>query len=349
MSWANFNEFKSLTGWGVWGIILLIAAIFVWVIGYTLQKYSRKKLGQLNLIDKLISQRSDFLRILRPVLILAAFILLLIAYAKPQTSGKTHQVSEIGLDIIVALDFSKSMNVQDMHGSRLEHAKRELSRLIDDLGGDRIGLIAFAGTPMTYPLTTDYESAKMFWENLHPEDMPLGGTAIGRALNSAKQLLVEVRDPKKERAQIVILLSDGEDLASAPLKIAKKMSDLGIRIYTVGIGSEDGALVPMLTENGNTTGYVKHGDNYITSKLDQKLLIDIAKTTSGKYFRATKKDFGTQKILKSIKKLKKSEGEKRKIKEYNEEFKWFLVPAFFLLLLEFGLLGDKKLFRTQEN
>jgi Ca-activated chloride channel family protein len=129
-----------------------------------------------------------------------------------------------------------------------------MNRLIDRLGGDQLGLVAFAGTAMSYPLTTDHESAKMFWENLRPEDMPVGGTAIARALDAARELLVDVREPNVDRAQVVVLLSDGEDLVGRPEDAVRELNKLGIRVFTIGIGSPEGQLVPTLAKTARSRG-----------------------------------------------------------------------------------------------
>jgi Ca-activated chloride channel homolog len=349
MSWGNLSSFTTPSGFGFWSIIFVLLSIFGYVIGTALRKRAWLKLGEPHLIKQLIGNQSKVLIIVRPILVVTALILMLFAFAKPQTTGKTIHLKSKGLDMVVALDFSKSMNVRDMHGSRLEHAKREMNKLIYSHGGDRLGLIAFAGTSMSYPLTTDYESAKMFWEDLRPEDMPLGGTAIGKALNAAKDLLVEVRDPKSDQAQIIILLSDGEDLVSKPLLVASELHKLGIKVFTIGIGSTEESLIPMMTETGKTSGYMKYGEKYIRSRLDSSLLQKISDITGGTYYHATKEDFGTQQVLKAIKDLKRAEGKKRKINEKKEEFHWFLFPALILLLLEFMILGNSVIFTRKKE
>ncbi|MBU1220720.1 VWA domain-containing protein [Myxococcota bacterium] len=344
MTWRNWDSFLTIKGIGFWLAAGLIVMIFIYVLGHAIKKNTLAKLGDDDLVKRLFEGRSQAVGTIRIILLMLSMTLLVVAWAQPQTRGKSMNLKPRGLDIVVALDFSKSMNVRDMHGSRLEHAKREMNKLIDNLGGDRVGLVAFAGTSMTYPLTEDYESAKMFWENLRPEDMPLGGTAIGRALVSARDLLIESRRENDERSQIIILLSDGEDLAGQAEKIAGELNQKGIKIFSVGIGSKSGSLVPMLDENGKASGYMKHGEKYVTSSLDEKTLKSLASATGGKFFSATRTNFGTMEVLKAIKDLKRTEGKKRKIEEKNEEFYWFLIPAVLLLLMELALLGNRRLF-----
>ncbi len=348
MTWGNLHSFTDPVGFGFWAIVFVVASIFGYVLGHAMRKRKWHQLGDAHLLNALIGGRSRLLTVARPILVTLALILLLFAFASPQTEGRTLSLRSLGLDMVVALDFSKSMNVKDMHGTRLEHAKREMNKLLSSGGGDRLGLVAFAGNTMKYPLTSDYESAKMFWEDLLPEEMPLGGTAIGTALNAAKQLLLDVRKKGQERAQVIVLLSDGEDLSSKPMKVAEELRKLGIKVFTIGIGANEESLIPIVNSNGSTSGFMKYGDKYIRSRLDESLLKRIADTTGGEYFRATKMDFGTQRVLKAIKDFKREMGKKRKIKEKNEEFHWFLFPALFLLLLEFFLLGSARLRKRRE-
>lgn len=345
MTWKHAAHLISWTHpffWLTLGCLLLIFGI---VVSRALARRRAQELGDESLVMHLVRGRSPVMFVVRSFLQIAGVLLLLAALATPQTLGRKHSVSASGLDIVVAMDFSKSMNVRDMFGSRLEHAKREMNRLIDRLGGDQLGLVAFAGTAMSYPLTTDHESAKMFWENLRPEDMPVGGTAMARALDAARELLVDVRDPKVERAQVVVLLSDGEDLAGRPEDVARELNKLGIRVFTIGIGSPDGQLVPTYGEDGEVTGYVKHDGQYVTSRLDEATLVKIAQMTGGQYFRATKEDFGTDKLLAAIADYKRSQAEKQMFIQRNEEYIWFLLPGLFLLLMDFLLLGDARLRR----
>lgn len=349
MIWKHGSAFLSWTGWGFWLVVGTLAFVFGLVLAHAVARRRFERLGSASLLARLVSRRSVVLPVLRPVLQVAGLVLLLLALANPQTTGQRHIVNSIGLDVVVALDFSKSMNVRDMYGSRLEHARREMNHLIDRLGGDQLGLVAFAGTTMSYPLTTDHESAKLFWENLRPEDMPVGGTAIARALDAARELLVDVRDPKLERAQVVILLSDGEDHLGRPSEAAAELDKLGIRVFTIGIGSVEGQLVPSLGETGEVTGYVKHDAQYVTSKLDETTLREVARITNGQYFRATKEDFGTDRVLAAIKDYKRTQAEKQVFVEKHEEFLWFLLPGLFLLLVDFLLLGNAGLRRPRKE
>lgn len=346
MTWKHAAHFITWTHPFFWLTLGCLFLVFGIVISRALARRRAQMLGDEALVASLVRGRSTLVFGMRAFFQIAGVLFLLIALATPQTMGRKLSTASEGLDLVVAMDFSKSMNVRDMLGSRLEHAKREMNRLIDRLGGDQVGLVAFAGTAMSYPLTTDHESAKMFWENLRPEDMPVGGTAIARALDAARELLVDVRDPKIERAQVVVLLSDGEDLMGRPEDAARELNKLGIRVFTIGIGSTDGQLVPTYGENGEVTGYVKHEGQYVTSRLDEATLAKIAQITGGQYFQATKEDFGTDRLLAAIADYKRSQAEKQTFVQRKEEYTWFLLPGLFFLLLDFLLLGNAKLGRT---
>jgi len=268
-----------------------------------------------------------------------------LALARPQAGGRAKLTRQQGLDVIVALDFSKSMLAKDVYPSRLERAKRELERLMDHLAGDRIGLVAFAGETLTYPPTTDYAAVKLFWRDLSPWDMPVGGTALGRAIRAGTDILTRLRTHAgqgaaaearvNQRAQVILLLTDGEDTESEPIEAAEEASKLGIKIYTVGIGSRSGELIPTFDEKGQVTGYVKDADGkYVTSRLGEDTLLKIAQKTGGEYLHADAKQFSVEQIEAALASLKRTENEARVVKEYDDVYEALLFPAFLLLVGE---------------
>jgi Ca-activated chloride channel family protein len=237
---------------------------------------------------------------------------------------------------VVALDFSKSMLAKDIYPSRLERAKRELERLMDRLAGDRIGLVAFAGETLTYPPTTDYAAVKLFWRDMTPSDIPVGGTAIGRALNAGLDMLKRLRARGGEtRGQVILLLTDGEDTVSEPMEMADEAAKLGVKIFAVGIGSRSGELVPEVNEEGQAQGYLKDRDGkYVTSRLAEDLLSKIAARTGGEYLRADARHFGVEAIEAALAGLKRTENEARLVKRYDEVCEYLLLPAFLILVGE---------------
>ena len=221
---------------------------------------------------------------------------------------------------------------------------------MDHLAGDRVGLVAFAGETLTYPPTTDYDALKLFWRDLSPSDMPVGGTAIGRALMSGIDMLSRLRQSGGEtRDQVILLLTDGEDTESEPLEAADQAAKLGIKVFAVGIGSRSGELVPELGENDQAAGYLKDKDGkYVTSRLDEDLLSKIAAKTGGGYLRADAQHFGVDAIEAALAGLKRTESDTRLVKQYDEIFEYLLLPALLFLLVE-ACMGERRRARKPAN
>jgi Ca-activated chloride channel family protein len=320
----------------LWLLVAVPLLLLATVVAFTRRRRLLERLGGKVLVERMAASVSVPRKILRAALGLAALALLALALARPQAGGRAKLERQRGLDLVVALDFSKSMLARDIYPSRLERAKRELERLMDRLGGDRIGLVAFAGEVMTYPPTTDYAAVKLFWRDLGPGDMPVGGTAIGPALKASLEQLARLRQKgRQNRSQVIILLTDGEDNASEPLKVAEEAARLGIKIFTVGIGSRSGELIPQVDEAGEVTGYVKDAEGkYITSRLAEDLLSNVAAKTGGEYLRADAKRFGVEAIEEALAGLKRSEEEARLVKQYDDVYEILVLPAFLLLVGE---------------
>ncbi len=230
----------------------LVGLAFVW--GFEARRRRLARLGDAALIARMTATVSVARKWVRAGLVVLGLGLTALALARPQAGGRARLAKQRGLDLVVALDFSRSMLAKDVYPSRLERAKRELEQLLDTRGGDRVGVVAFAGEPLTYPPTTDYAAVKLFWRDLGPWDMPVGGTAIGRAIRSALDQLVALRGQGgATRGQAILLLTDGEDTESEPLQMADEASKLGVKIFTVGIGSRSGKLIPEYDEQGKVT------------------------------------------------------------------------------------------------
>src|SRR5262249_31918785 len=212
-----------------------------------------------------------------------------------QVRGGAKVTESRGLDLVVALDFSKSMLARDIYPTRLDRAKAELARLIDSLHGDRVGLVAFAGETLAYPLTVDYEAAKLFWRDLGPHAMPVGGPDLRRALGASSDLLerVRAREGKKRPAQVILLLTDGEDTEGGGIEAGRRAAALGIKIYTLGIGSNEKPPVQLYDEEGKPTGYVtdERGEP-VRVGLDVAALKQIAVLTGGDYVALDARRFG---------------------------------------------------------
>ncbi len=325
---------------------LLAAAVQLFAI------WSRRRalnsFGNLATLNSQLLRPSPYLRAAKGIALTSALIGLVIAAARPQYGGRIRMLKKSGVDLVVALDFSKSMLAKDIKPSRIERAKLELAEFINQLTGDRIGLVAFAGDTMRFPLTSDYAAAVSFWKDLGPYDMPVGGTAIGKAITAAHRMLVPEEDgagmvPENSdlsaRSKAIILLTDGEDHFGDPVEAATEASKNGIRIYTVGIGSDSPELIPRYLDDGTVMGYQRTEDGeYVTtalSKENEDTLREIAALSSGRYFKAGDDLRGMSEVVKEIRKMKQANIESRQQKIYEDVFQWFLIPSFVLLILAF--------------
>ncbi|HEY2902703.1 MAG TPA: VWA domain-containing protein [Polyangia bacterium] len=332
----------------LWLLLVAPAAVLGYALSFTHRRRLLARLGDAPLIARMASSVSTARRVLRAGEVVLALALLALALARPQAGGRAKLTKQPGLDMVVALDFSRSMLAKDVYPSRLERAKRELERLMDKLGGDRVGLVAFAGETLSYPPTTDYAAVKLFWRDMGPWDMPVGGTAIGRAMRTSLDLLTRLRTQGgPTRAQVILLLTDGEDTDSEPIEVAAEASKLGVKVFAVGIGSRSGELIPEFDDKGTITGYVKDQDGkYVTSRLGESTLRQIAQITGGEYFHADPKTFGVEEVEAALAGLKRTENEARVIKQYDEVFEVLLLPAFLLLVGE-ACSTDRRRSRTK--
>jgi len=271
------------------------------------------------------------------VLQIVAFAAVVIILARPQFGSKLEETKKEGVEVIIALDVSNSMLAEDIQPDRLTRAKQALTRLIDNLDNDKIGLIVFAGDAYTQiPITTDYVSAKMFLDEISLQMVPKQGTAIGSAINLGMKSFT----PGEDKSKALIIITDGENHEDNPVSEAEKAANEGIVIYTIGIGSTDGVPIPV-TANGKRD-FLKDADgNTVVTKLDEDILKKIAVAGGGNYVRASNSNIGLDEIFSEIKKMKKQELESKMYTEYNDQFQIFAVVALFLLLTDFIIMERK--------
>lgn len=257
--------------------------------------------------------------------------LFVIALAQPQCGSRSELTKRRGIDVVVALDASKSMLARDVQPSRLERAKLELSSLLDSLKGDRIAIVVFAGDAFIQcPLTSDYAAAKMFLRAVDPEQMQQGGTNIGEALLLTRKVLDNADRGSKDK--VVVLLSDGEDLSGEINPGLDALKEAGVRVFTIGIGSESGEPIPILDKKGEVVGYKKDSaGNTVLTRLDRAGLIAIAETTGGEFFYQPQ-SVATADVISRIDKLQKSELESRLTVRYDERFQVFVFPGLAFLV-----------------
>ncbi len=312
--------------------ILLVIIPVLWVAYFYMRIWQRKKqksLFEAGLLDKVVIERSKFKPFIKLILLSLALLFLITGLTDPKMGSKLETVKRRGVDIVFAMDVSKSMDAEDVAPSRLEKAKRLVSKIIDNLVSDRIGIIAYAGEAYPLlPITTDYAAAKIFLQNMNTGLVSSQGTAIDDAINLSTTYFDE-----DDTNKILIILSDGEDHSQKAVDAAKEAAKQGVTIFTIGIGTKKGSVIP-IKRNGALYGYKKdkNGQTVIT-RLNDKVLKEIAAVTGGKYIDGT----NTKKVVEYIKdaldKMDKQEFETTKFSEYEDQFQWFLLAGLVFLVL----------------
>ena len=318
-------------------LILLIPLFF---IAYAMMRHFRKKrlkkLGDRELVSGLMPSVSSSKGWVRITLFSLAFFFFAIGLSRPQIGAKLKERKIKGVEIMIALDVSNSMLAEDFSPNRLERAKLAISSLVDKLRDDRIGLVVFAGTSFVQlPVTTDYASAKMFLNSINTESVPVQGTALGEAMMTC----IRSFSAQSERSRAVIIITDGENHEDDPVAVAKQAAEIGIKVYTIGVGSPEGKPIPY---NGEL---LKDKDgNIVVSKLDEKTLRDIASAGNGAYVRAGMSEFGLNPIVDDIKKMDEEMFNSVVFEEFDEQYMYFFAIALVLLVVEM-LVGERKTFR----
>ncbi len=322
--------------------LLFIFAIPFFYLFYALWRRGRnrrlRRFGDPKLVDELMPERSKSKGWLRLTCFSLAWLFLMIGLSRPQIGAKLKESSNTGSEIMIALDVSNSMKAKDYSPNRLERAKMDLSRLMDKLHSDRVGLVIFAGESFVQvPITADYVSAKLFLSGINTSSIPVQGTAIGEAIiTCAQSFSMEGMQEKGNKA--IIVISDGENHEDDAVQAAAAAKDAGINVYTIGVGTPAGEPIP---DDGG--GLMKDKDGQIVvTKLDEETLKNIAEAGGGIYVRASDTNFGLGDIVEKIRELKKTSYQEVAFEEYNEQFMYFLGIALFFLFLEF-LIGDKKM------
>jgi Ca-activated chloride channel family protein len=320
--------------------LLLGLPVFIGIFMFSmhLRNKALKQLGDRKVLRRLIPDAAKEKVIFKFILMMLAYVFLVIGIANPQTGSKLEKVEREGIDIVVALDISNSMLAQDIKPDRLTRAKQALYKLIDKLQGDRIGIIIFAGKAYTQlPITTDYAAAKMFVSTISTKDIPSQGTAIGEAI----ELGIESFQPE-DQSKAIIIITDGENHEDNAIDAAKAASELGIYVYTIGMGLPDGSPIPVINSYGQETGFKKDREgNTVITRLNEVMLQQIAAAGNGDYVRANNTQAGLSKIFKKINALEKSEIETRMFTDYEDQFQYFLGFALLLIFIEFFIFDRK--------
>ncbi len=318
-------------------IIIALVGFFFWANAQ--RKKALESFADKNLLAGLMASFDARRHRLKQILIIAALALTVFALMRPQWGFKWHEIKRKGLDILVAVDVSKSMLAEDIKPNRLERAKLALADFVKHLKGDRIGLIAFAGSAFTQcPLTVDYGGFLLSVESLDTNAIPKGGTSISSAIRQA----TESYEGGFKKYQVLIIITDGEDHEGDPVKAAEAAQKQGIKIFCIGIGTNEGELIPETDESGNKAFLKDNSGAVVKSRLNESALQKIALATGGSYVRASSKEFGLELIYKEkLSQMEKRELESKMAKQYEERFQIPLFLAFLLLGAEL-LISDRK-------
>lgn len=314
----------------------------VFIIIYWLHNRWRKKAlagyGDIAIIQQLIPDVSKSKRSFKFILFMLAFALLTIGIVNPQVGTKLEEVKRKGADLMICLDVSNSMKAEDLQPNRLEKAKQAISKLINKLEGDRLGIIVFGGEAyVQLPITTDYSAAKLFLESINTDMIPTQGTAIGTAIDLAMESFG--KDEGKNKA--VVIITDGENHEDDAIRAAELAAEKGIAIHTIGMGSAEGAPIPVYKNNVRESFRKDNEGNTVITKLNEQVLQEIAATANGIYIRASNSDAGLNNVLNEISKLEKKQFESKMYSDYEDRFQWFIAAALLLLLIELFLTERK--------
>lgn len=318
-------------------LVIPAFAIIFWFARRGRRKAIRK-FGNPELLAGLMPSVSNGRPIVKFWIWMLALVFIIVGVARPQFGSKLKTVKRKGIEIMIALDVSNSMLAQDIKPDRLDRAKRAIAKLTDRLNQDKIGLIVFAGQAyIQLPITTDYASAKLFLSSVNTNMVPVQGTAIGAAINLAARSF----SPNFEGNKTIIVITDGENHEDDAVGAAKAAKEKGITVNTIGMGLPEGAPIPVTLPNGQQ-GYRKDRQgNTIITKLDEKMLTEIANAGGGTYIRANNAQVGLNRLFDELNKMQKAEIESRVYSDYNDQYGYFLGMALALILLDFLVLERK--------
>jgi Ca-activated chloride channel homolog len=321
----------------LWALTLIPLMIVVFIVLMSIKKKRLQKLGEFQLLLSMMPDVSVTKQTVKFVLYSIALFFLILGIANLQTGSKMQEVKREGADIMICLDVSNSMLAEDLKPNRLERAKLAIEKMIDKLEGDRLGIIVFAGEAYTQlPITTDYGSAKMFLNAISPNMVPTQGTEIATAIDKAMESFGT--DLGKNKA--IVIITDGENHEEEAIKKAEDAAKKDVTIHTIGIGSDAGVPIPVY-HNGVLSGYKKDKEgNTVVTKLNEKLLQDIAGAANGVYVKASNTDVGLGAVLDKIAELDKKQIESKRYTDYEDQFQWFMGASLVFLLIEF-LIGER--------
>jgi len=313
-------------------IVVVFLLLLVW------KRTVQKRFVDKELLKKLSPNRSLFKSVLKVLVLCLAVACLSFALVNPKIGTKLETVKREGVDIVFALDVSKSMLAEDIAPNRLEKAKQLITQIINGLAGDRIGIIGYAGSAFPQvPITSDFSSAKLFLNGMNTDMVSSQGTAITQAIEMAQTFY----DDEEQTNRVLFIISDGEDHEGNVSQIAEEAAEKGIRIFTIGVGSLEGGPIP-IKENGVLQYYKRDQNNeQVITRLGEETLKEIAKTANGEYIDGSNTKVVVDRVKSILNGMDKKEFEAKQFTDFKDQFQWFLAGALFLLVLDVFFLERK--------
>ena len=318
-------------------ILPALAALFLYVQVW--KKKKQKEFADTGLLEKLSPEKSIFKPVLKISVVILALFFMIISLVNPKMGTKIETVKRQGIDIVFAIDVSKSMLAEDVAPNRLEKSKQLVSQLINQLGSDKIGVIAYSGSAFpVLPMTSDYSAAKMFLQSINTTMISSQGTMIDEAIILASEKYFV---KKEKTSKLLIIISDGEDHSDEAVAAAEDAKSKGIKIVTIGIGTENGGTIPLKSLGFNGEFQKDQDGNVVVTKRNADVLDKIAKSTGGIYIDGNNTKQVTDSIKNILDKTQKSDFESTQMADFKSQFQWFLGVAFFLLFIDLFFLERK--------
>ncbi|PKW28993.1 vWA domain-containing protein [Flavobacterium lindanitolerans] len=320
--------------------LLIVIPILVLIFLFNLywKRKKQKEFGDLKLVKKLTPEKSVFKSTLKITVFLLALACLILGLVNPKLGTKVETVKREGIDIVFAIDVSKSMLAEDVAPNRLEKTKQIVSQIINQLGSDRIGIVAYAGSAFpVLPITTDYSVAKMFLQSMNPGMVSSQGTSLDEAIHLSSSFFSQ--DSKVSK--LVIMISDGEDHSEGIEEATEEANKNGLKIITIGVGTEKGGPIP-LKRNGVVESFQRdQNGEVVVTKLNEATLKEIAKITKGGYVNGNNTKEVVDYVKHALENIEKSEFETKQFANYQSQFQWLLGIAFFLFFIDIFFLEKK--------
>ena len=333
----------------LWLLLALPAMLILFGLAARNRRKRLERFGRHDVLEDLMPDVSTARVLFRFLLFALALTCVIFAAARPQFGSKLREEKTQGIEMMLTVDVSNSMLAEDFEPNRLERTKYAIGKLFEGLQQDRVGLVVFAGEPkVQLPITSDYRMARAFARKIDPSLVAEQGTAIGKALEQA--LLTFSGDTEQSHGRVIILITDGENHEDDAIAVAERAAEMGVKIFTIGIGTPEGAPIQI----GGEFIRDEKGE-MVVSKLNEQMLARIADITGGAYVRASKQSIGLNEIVKTINDMEQTELSTIRFEEFNEQFQYLLIAALVLLMFELlifdrrnPLLANLNIFREKQ-